>query len=173
MKRIILFAIFIIGLINGNVYGQCDDMINEIDECISDAEDSYSYLRKAFREVDYVEYTDSFSSLKEALETAQTYCKKGKNYADDAKSNASYANSYASDCGCSDGETYSSNAESNADDAYTYAKKAYGYIDDAQYTDNLEDMKYYVDDILRYLKKAYNAIESAKSEAESAKNECE
>jgi len=173
MKRKILLAVFTISLLSGNIYGQCDDMIYEIDECISNADDSYTYLRKAYKEIDYVEYTDSFDELKEAIETAQTYCKKGKSYADDAKSDASDAYSYASDCGCDDGESYSSDAESSADDAYTYAKKAYGYIDDALYTDNLEDMKYYVDDILRYLKKAYNEIDEAKSEAESAKSECE
>lgn len=171
MKKIVLIGIMIISI--SGLHAQCDDMIYEIDECISNAEDSYKYLRKAFKEVDYVEYTDSYDDLKEALETAQTYCKKGKNYADEAISDASDAYSYASDCNCSDGETYSSNAESNADDAYTYAKKAYRYIDDALYSDNLEDMKYYVDDILRYLKKAYRAIDDAKSEAESARYECD
>ncbi len=171
MKKIVLIGILIISI--SKSFAQCDDMIYEIDECISNAEDSYKYLHKAFKEVDYVEYSDSFNELKEALETAQTYCKKGKSYAEDAESDASDAYTYASDCGCSDGESYSSDAESNAYDAYTYAKKAYHYIGDALYSDNLDDMKYYVDDILKYLKKAYNAIDDAKSEAESARYECE
>lgn len=173
MKRIILAIISIAFLINNNTYGQCDDMIYELDNCISNADDGYSYLRKAFKEVDYVEYSDSYSDLIVALETAQTLCKKGKGSSEDAQLNASNVNYYASDCGCDDGESYCSSAESNADDAYTYSKKAYRYIDDALYTDNLEDMQYYIDDILRYLKKAYNAIEDAKNEAESAKYECE
>lgn len=173
MKRHFLLTLLFSGVISINILGQCNDMIYEIDECISNCENSYSYLKKAYKEVDYVEYTDSYNDLKEALEIAQTLCEKGKSSAEDAQSNASDASSYASECNCSDGESYSSNAESNADDSYSYAKKAYGYIDDALYTDNLEDMKYFVDDILRYLKNAYNAIEESKSEAESAKYECE
>ncbi len=51
-KLKILLAVFTISLISGNIYGQCDDMIYEIDECISNSDDILRYLKKAYNKID-------------------------------------------------------------------------------------------------------------------------
>ena len=136
---------FVFAFASLQLCAQCDDYQNAMYDAESYADDAYRYSKKAY-------YSDN-------LDDAQYYARKAKRSAEDAVSSASYAESYASDCGCDDGESSAYEAQSTADDAYRYAKKAYN-------SDNLDDAQHYAN-------KAKRSADDARSSASYGAGECD
>lgn len=151
MKVIFLFISIILTIQTS--FGQKSDVYDELTSSFDYAKTAISYGNNV---LGYIKKCGDQSSL----EDMQYYARKAKSEADDARLQSDYAETDAGDAedeadeiSCDDAENEADDAESNFSTADSRFDDAYSYLKKAEYSDNTDDLIY-------YLKKAKDSAEN-------------